>query len=330
MNAVEVKELTKKYYYLEKKGGFKESIKSLFKSTKKEKIAVKDVSFSIKHGEIVGLIGPNGAGKTTIIKSLTGIIKPSQGEIRVLGYEPSKLQDEFKKKYAVVMGQKSQLWWDLPAIDTFYLNKELYEISDEIFEKNLEYFVELFDVKDILHVQVRQLSLGERMKMEVIACLMHNPQIVFLDEPTIGLDAIAQKQMRRFLKKVNQEKGITIILTSHYMQDIEDLCNRIIIINKGTCMYEGNLENLLTKYREFKILTVTFNESVQDGFENDYKKDIEWIEKTLDKIKIKVKNNHEKEIIKWLMDKYSVKDISIEQEEIGDLIEKIYKQEQVK
>lgn len=330
MNAVEVKELTKKYYYLEKKGGFKESIKSLFKSTKKEKIAVKDVSFSIKYGEIVGLIGPNGAGKTTIIKSLTGIIKPSQGEIKVLGYEPSKLQDEFKKKYAVVMGQKSQLWWDLPAIDTFYLNKELYEISDEIFEENLEYFVELFDVKDILHVQVRQLSLGERMKMEVIACLMHNPQIVFLDEPTIGLDAIAQKQMRKFLKKVNQEKGITIILTSHYMQDIEDLCNRVIIINKGTCMYEGSLENLLTKYREFKILTVTFNESVQDDFENDYKKDIEWIEKTFDKIKIKVKNNHEKEVIKWLMDKYSVKDISIEQEEIGDLIEKIYKQERVK
>ncbi|WP_343064228.1 ABC transporter ATP-binding protein [Alkalicella caledoniensis] len=181
----------------------------------------------------MGLIGPNGAGKTTLIKMLTGIIAPTSGEISVLGYTPNDLKNEYKRQYAVVMGQKSQLFFELTAADSFLLFKEIYNIPDREYRKNLEYFIELFGVEKYLNVQVRTLSLGERMKMELIAALLHNPKILFLDEPTIGLDAMAQKQIRGFLKQVNMGKKTTIILTSHYMEDIKSLCKRCVVVNGG-------------------------------------------------------------------------------------------------
>lgn len=198
----------------------------------------------IEEGEFIGLIGQNGAGKTTLIKMLTGIIQPSQGEISVFGYKPYELKDEFKKNYSVVMGQKSQLWWDLPAIDSFLLNKELYEINDEDYKKNLSFLVELLGVEKLLKIQVRNLSLGERMKMELILALLHNPSILFLDEPTIGLDVIAQKQIRQFLKEINKEKGITIILTNHYMEDIKYLCDRAVVVRNGTNFWFTKVDNI--------------------------------------------------------------------------------------
>ena len=206
--------------------------------------AVKGVSFGISHGEAVGMIGPNGAGKTTLVKMLTGIIAPTSGMIDVMGYYPNDMKNEFKKRYAVVMGQKSQLFFELTANDTLRLFKEIYEIQEKEFKKSKEYFVELFGVKDLMDVQVRTLSLGERMKMELIVALLHNPEVLFLDEPTIGLDIVASRQIRGFLKEVNEKKGTTIMLTSHYMEDIRLLCPRSIVIHEGEKIYDGDTAKL--------------------------------------------------------------------------------------
>lgn len=236
--------LVKKYRRYKKKEGIRGSIASLWKRDYEEKIAVDHIDLSIKEGEFVGLIGPNGAGKTTLIKMLTGIIAPTEGTIDVLGYYPNDLKNEFKKQYAVVMGQKSQLFFELTVNDTLRLFKEIYEIPEEEFQENKKYFVSLFGVGELMDVQVRTLSLGERMKMELIVALLHNPRILFLDEPTIGLDAVASKQIRKFLKEINEEKGTTIILTSHYMEDIKALCRRTVVINHGIKIYDGSTDEL--------------------------------------------------------------------------------------
>ncbi len=237
MNIIYSNKLSKTYKRFEKEPGLKGSVKSLFKRQFTEKHAVSNLDLSINEGEFVGLIGPNGAGKTTLVKMLTGIIAPSSGEISVLGYYPNKLETAFKKQYAVVMGQKSQLFFELTPTDTFRLFKELYEIPEATYKRNIDYFIELFGVSELLNVQVRTLSLGERMKMELIVALLHNPRVLFLDEPTIGLDAVAQRQMRTFLFEVNKTKGTTILLTSHYMEDVRSLCPRSVVINDTTKLH---------------------------------------------------------------------------------------------
>ncbi|MCL2007316.1 MAG: ATP-binding cassette domain-containing protein [Treponema sp.] len=240
------KNLCKEYRRFEKEPGLKGSIKSLFNRKYVTKTAVSGFDLSIDRGEFVGLIGPNGAGKTTLIKMLTGIIAPGAGEISVLGYYPNKLENAFKKQYAVVMGQKSQLIYDMTAADTFLLFKEMYEIPEETYQRNLAKFAELFNAKEYLHMQVRTLSLGERMKMELITALLHDPKVLFLDEPTIGLDAPSRRQIRSFLKEVNAISGTTILLTSHYMEDVRSLCPRCVVINSGRKVYDGDTEALLS------------------------------------------------------------------------------------
>ncbi len=215
--------------------------------------------------ELVGIIGPNGAGKTTLIKMLCGIIQPTSGEVSVLGYRPGDLQDGFRRRYAVVMGQKSQLWWDLPALDTFRLNQKIYSIPQERFEQNLKEYTALFGVEALLHAPVRNLSLGERMKMELMAALLHDPELLFLDEPTIGLDAIAQKSIRQFLKEVNARRQVTILLTSHYMADIRHLCHRTLVVNDGRKVYDGPLEALLTRFQNSRDIQVTLPEKIRSG-----------------------------------------------------------------
>lgn len=327
MKIVSSNTLCKTYHYYERGSGLRGAVKGLFHKKKLEKTAVNNISFDIEAGEFIGLIGPNGAGKTTLIKMMTGIIQPSSGSIKVLGYEPGKLEDSFKKQYSLVMGQKSQLWWDLPAIDSFNLNKAIYEIPDDYFKKKLEYFIKKFNIESLLNVQVRQLSLGERMKMELISSLLHDPKIIFLDEPTIGLDVIAQKSVREFLKEINKEFGTTIVLTSHYMEDIKNLCSRVIVVNYGKKVYDGDLDVLLNKFKQEKIITVDFQLPVTDKLKFDFS--YELIEQEPYKIVMKIPKAHVNTALQKILEQYEVSDINIEEEDISDLIEKIYCSEEI-
>ncbi len=259
---ISVKNLSKHFQVYKKEPGLLGSFKSLFSRKYETVKAVENISFDIQEGEIIGFIGQNGAGKTTTLKMLSGLLYPTTGEVSVLGFNPWDRKPEFQKQFALIMGQKNQLWWDLPAIESFLLNKAIYEIPDKQFEDTLEKLSTLLDVKDILKIQVRKLSLGQRMKCELIAALLHNPKVLFLDEPTIGLDVVMQKTLRDFIKEYNQEFGATIILTSHYMDDVKELCERVIMIDHGEKMYDGGLKKIIHKYARNKILSITFGEDI--------------------------------------------------------------------
>ena len=318
---IHVKNLTKQYSYYKKQPGLIGSIKGLFNREKLFIDAVKGINFDIHPGEFVGFVGPNGAGKTTTLKMLSGILYPTGGEIEVLNHKPFERKSEFQKQCALVMGQKNQLWWDLPAMESFLLNKAIYEISDEDFKKNLDELSELLDIKDILNVQVRKLSLGQRMKCELVAALLHSPKVLFLDEPTIGLDVVSQNAIREFLKKYNQEKKATIILTSHYMQDIKRLCDRVIIIHHGELLYDGTYDALHTKYSDNKTLEFRVAEGIPE-------KDLEEFG-----VKIEVKDGaytvevpREKtaEVTGKLLEKYKIDDIIIHERDIEEIIGEIF------
>lgn len=259
---IRVDHLSKHFRVYQKEPGLSGAIKSLWQRKYETVKAVDDISFEIQQGEIVGFIGQNGAGKTTTLKVLSGLLYPSGGEVSVLGYNPWDRQPEFQKQFSLVMGQKNQLWWDLPAIDTFLLNQAIYEIPEKQFQKTLTTLIELLDVENILKIQVRKLSLGQRMKCELIAALLHNPKVLFLDEPTIGLDVVMQKTLRDFIKEYNREFNATIILTSHYMDDVKELCKRAIIIDHGHKIFDGLLKDIIDKYARFKILTLKFDKDV--------------------------------------------------------------------
>jgi len=261
---IQVKNLKRYFRVYKKQPGLWGSVKSLFKRKYETVKAVDDISFEIKQGEMVGFIGQNGAGKTTTLKVLSGLLYPTEGEVGVLDFDPWDRKPEFQKQFALVMGQKNQLWWDLPAMETFLLNKAIYEIPDEQFAKTLDKLVDLLKVKDIINIQVRKLSLGQRMKCELIAALLHNPKVLFLDEPTIGLDVVMQKNLRDFIKSYNQEFKATIVLTSHYMDDVKELCERAIIIDKGKLIFDGKLKKIIDKYARNKILSLVFSEEVSE------------------------------------------------------------------
>jgi ABC-2 type transport system ATP-binding protein len=260
---IKINKLKKHFKVYKKEPGLKGSIKSLWHREYETVKAVDDVSFEINQGEVVGFIGQNGAGKTTTLKVLSGLLYPTSGQVSVLGHNPWDRKPEFQKQFALVMGQKNQLWWDLPAMETFLLNKAIYEIDDNQFKKTLDKLTELLDVTSILNVQVRKLSLGQRMKCELIAALLHNPKVLFLDEPTIGLDVVMQKILRDFIKEYNKEFGATVILTSHYMDDVKELCERAIIIETGVKIFDGKLQDIIDKYARNKILSLVFSSPVQ-------------------------------------------------------------------
>lgn len=259
---ISLKHFSKNYEVAKKEPGFLGSIKSLFKREHDIVKAVSDISFSIAEGELVGFIGPNGAGKTTTLKSLSGLLYPTKGEIKVLGYTPFERKTQFLKQISLIMGQKNQLWWDLPAMDTFLLNREVYDIPKKRFDEVIDELSVLLEVKDILETPVRKLSLGQRMKMELIAALIHSPRILFLDEPTIGLDVVMQKKIREFLKDYNEKYNATMILTSHYMVDVEELAKRIIIINFGKILYDGKLTDLTKKHAPYKIISSILSKKI--------------------------------------------------------------------
>src|SRR3989344_1766063 len=245
---ISVSHLKRYYQTYKKEPGFLGSLRSLVHSKYETVKAVDDVSFTVDAGELVGFIGPNGAGKTTTLKCLSGLLFPTSGVVRVLGYTPFERNHQYLKQISLVMGQKNQLWWDLPAQETFLLNKEIYEIPDDQYNKTLHELVELLDVESLLKVQVRKLSLGERMKMELIAALIHSPKVLFLDEPTIGLDVVMQKKMRDFINEYNSRRKATILLTSHYMDDVKELCDRVIIIDHGKLLFDGALDDIIKKF----------------------------------------------------------------------------------
>lgn len=260
--AITVNHLTKQFTYYEKELGLKNSLRNLWRRRKLVKEAVAGISFQIGAGEMVGFLGPNGAGKTTTLKMLSGILFPSGGEARVLSYVPWERKKGFKMRFSIVMGQKNQLWWDLPANESLYLNKCMYEIPDPEYYAFLDELAEMLDVKHLLKVQVRRLSLGERMKMELIAALIHRPRVILLDEPTIGLDLISQQKIRQFLKYYNQETQTTVILTSHYLVDIAELCKRTIVINQGRIVFDGELGGINDLFSAKKIIRLEFTEAV--------------------------------------------------------------------
>ncbi len=259
---IEVKNLSKTFTSHVKEPGLKGSIKSLFSRELVTKDALKPVNLNIEQGEIVGLIGANGAGKTTLIKILAGIVHPTAGEAKILGYTPWERANEYRRQMALIMGQKNQVWWDLPALDSFILLKEIYQIPDAQYKYNIEFLAEILMVKDQLKTQVRKLSLGERMKIELMAALLHNPKVIFLDEPTIGLDISAQKAVRGFLRQYQKEFKPMTILTSHYMEDIKELCPRIVIIKSGEFVYDGSLSDVQKMMGDEKVLSVTTQNGV--------------------------------------------------------------------
>lgn len=342
MNIIETERLTKTYRRFKKPEGLSGSVKSLWKREYEEKAAVRDFDFALQEGELIGLIGPNGAGKTTLTKMLTGIIAPTSGRIHVMGFYPNELKNEFKRQYAVVMGQKSQLFFELTANDTLRLFKEIYELDEKQFRETRAYFTELFGVRELMDVQVRTLSLGERMKMELMVALLHNPRILFLDEPSIGLDAIASNQIRRFLKQVNRERGTSIILTSHYMEDIATLCDRSVVIHHGCKVYDGRTDALFARYQKNKKITATFSQELppaqgpaaenpaplpgQAGGQSPRQLPCwEVLERTPHKLTVLVPKEEAGAALAAIMP-WGPTDISVEEDEIGTVVERIYQE----
>src|SRR5882762_2598709 len=266
MPIIEASSLSKTYRVYQKKEGLLGAVRGLFRREYKEVRAVDGVSFSIEPGEIVGFLGPNGAGKTTTLKMLSGLIYPTTGTARVLGHVPWQREDAFRRRFALVMGQKNQLWWDLPAADSFQLHREIYSLPRESFERTLGELTEVFGVKELTRQPVRELSLGERMKMELIAALLHQPQLLLLDEPTIGLDVVAQVTIQKCLRECNAARGVTILLTSHYMRDVEALCKRVLVIAHGRLIYDGALTGITEQFGLVKLLRLQFegNETPAD------------------------------------------------------------------
>jgi ABC-2 type transport system ATP-binding protein len=256
--------LTKTYTFHQQRAGLLSALKSVFKRTRETRLAVDAIDLTIRAGEIVGLLGPNGAGKTTTLKMLSGLLYPTAGQLAVLGFAPSARDVEYLRRIALVMGQKTMLWWDVPAMDSLLLHKDMYGLSDGEFRTSVDELAALLEVGHLLHVQVRKLSLGERMKLELMAALLHRPEIVFLDEPTIGLDVVAKARVRAFLAEINRVRGTTILITSHDMDDIEALCSRVMIINHGRIEYDGGLRELVRDVQPRKLIRVTYADPVRD------------------------------------------------------------------
>src|SRR6266496_5254216 len=323
MPTIEVSHLTKAFRTYKKQPGFGGAVKGLFRRKYEMTLAVKEVSFAIEEGELVGFLGPNGAGKTTTLKMLSGLLYPTSGGAKVLGYVPWERKDGYRRQFALLLGQKNQLWWDLPARESLELNAKIYGIPKGPFERIVADMTELLAVKDKLNVMVRELSLGERMKMELIASLLHQPKVLFLDEPTIGLDVVSQKIVREFLRRYNETHQITILLTSHYMADIQALCRRVIIIDHGKIFFDGKLSEVVDRFADFKLITIQCD-GADAGSTESLLKYGEVLEKSPGSIKLKVKRDRVIAACKGLLDELPVRDIDIEEVPIEDVIRQIF------
>ncbi|MGI8437347.1 MAG: ABC transporter ATP-binding protein [Chthoniobacterales bacterium] len=320
MSVIETRGLTKVYRTYKKESGLRGALKGLVHRKYDETRAADDVSFTIEEGELVGFLGPNGAGKTTVLKMLSGLLNPTSGEARVLGFVPWERRNEMKRQFALLMGQKNALWWDLPAQESLELNRAIYGIDRDRFRKIVGGLSELLEVEDKMNVMVRELSLGERMKMELISALIHEPRVLFLDEPTIGLDVVSQKRVREFLRAYNREHKIVTMLTSHYMQDIEELCERVIVIDHGKIFFDGPLDDIVDRFSGFKILSLTF----ADPATRDFAEFGEAIEQTPASVQLKVPRAKVTETCRQLLDKCNVTDINVQELPVEEVIRQLF------
>ena len=321
MSYIVVDGISKTFKVSKRSSGMKAALKSFFKRNYEYVDAVKDISFSIEKGEIVGYIGPNGAGKSTTIKMLSGILLPTAGNIKVNGFNPFKDRKKYVSNIGVVFGQRSQLAWDIPAEDTFDLLRDIYKLDDKKYQKNKEELVKLLNIEEIIKKPVRTLSLGERMRCEICASLLHEPKILFLDEPTIGLDAVSKKIVRDFILKINKEKKVTVILTTHDMMDIDTLAKRIILIGKGKILYDGSLKKLKKEYGSYKNIIVKTDDTIKDiklkGIISKKKTDGGY-NLIIDSNLVTVSK-----VVNYLS-KYHITDLDIDNEQIDDIILKLY------
>ena len=327
MSYINVDGISKSFKVAKRNSGLKAALKSFFKREYVTVDAVKNISFKIEKGEIVGYIGPNGAGKSTTIKMLSGILLPTAGNITVNGLNPFKDREKYVSKIGVVFGQRSQLAWDIPAEDTFDLLKDIYKLEEKAYQKTKEELTELLEIKEIMKKPVRSLSLGQRMRCEIAASLMHNPSILFLDEPTIGLDATSKKIVRDFILKINKERKVTVILTTHDMLDIEALAKRIILIGKGEILYDGSLSKLKSKYGSYKNIVVNTEQKIDTSTLKGIiskKKIDEGYEFVIDSNVISVSN-----FLNYISKNYQVSDVDIESEKIDEIILKLYEDYQI-
>jgi ABC-2 type transport system ATP-binding protein len=318
---IHVQKLTKVYRTYEKEPGFWGALRGLAHRRYKETAAAREVSFSVNEGELVGFLGPNGAGKTTVLKMLSGLLYPSSGEATVLGFTPWQRKDAFKRQFALILGQKNQLWWDLPASESLELNRVIYGIAPAVAQKTIDELTELLDVRDKLGVMVRELSLGERMKMELIAALLHRPKVLFLDEPTIGLDVISQKKVREFLREYTARNRITTLLTSHYMQDIEELCERVVIIDHGQVFFDGALQDIIDRLATHKMMTLTRRKGLR---ETNYTPYGEVQEKSATEVKLKIPRDRIVAATRDLIAALEVEDFTVEDVPIEEIIREVF------
>jgi ABC-2 type transport system ATP-binding protein len=320
MAIIEVQGLSKMFRAYRKKPGFLGAVQGLLHRDYEQVWAANDISFTLNEGEFVGFLGPNGAGKTTTLKMLAGLLYPTRGTARVLGYVPWERADGYRRQFALLLGQKNQLWWDLPARESLELNARIYGISRRSFETRLAQLTDLLEVRHKLDVMVRELSLGERMKMELVAALLHQPKVLFLDEPTLGLDVVSQKKVRDFLRDYNASYHTTILLTSHYMADIEALCPRVIIIDHGRIFFDGRLDEVLDRFADFKLVTIRFTAVTAPNLQ----KYGHVVDRTPVSATLKVKRDRVIQACKALLDELPVNDIDIQEVPIEEVIRQIF------
>lgn len=322
MPIIAVEGLTKTYRVFQKQDGLLGAIRGLYRREYKEVRAVDGISFSIEPGEMVAFLGPNGAGKTTTLKMLSGLIYPTRGDATVLGFMPSAREDAFRRRFALIMGQKNQLWWDLPASDSFQLHKEIYSIPDDVFARTLGELTELLGVANLTRQAVRELSLGERMKMELIAALLHQPQVLLLDEPTIGLDVVAQVAIQQCLREYHARRGVTMLLTSHYMRDVEALCRRVLVINHGRLVYDGPLDRLAEQFGQGKVVRLEFEEEAPADL--DQFGDVERREGPI--VELRVEKARVAEVLGAILDRERVADVSVQDPPLEQVIARVFRQ----
>ncbi|MER0123520.1 ATP-binding cassette domain-containing protein [Streptococcus sp. ZJ93] len=322
---IEAYHLSKTYAIVDKEAGLLGSIKSFFQPKKRYIPAVQDISLSVKKGEIIGYIGSNGSGKSTTIKMLTGVLYPDQGQVLINGLEPAKARTAVNRQIGVLFGQKSHLRWDIPVIESFFLHAKIYDVPDQLYQERLKRLTELLELDTILHQPVRNLSLGQRVKCEFAAIFLHQPAVVFLDEPTIGLDASVKEQIRNFIRTMNEEYQTTFLITSHDMQDIESLCERIVIIDKGQKVYDGSLIHLKENFSKVKTIAFATHVAIETSLEALY---LEWEQIDSHHFEIHYQTEHHSNahIIQMAFAQYPIEDVTIKEVTIEQIVKRIYEE----